>query len=55
MTQARWTNESCGYDVALKITKPNVDGVAVVSLDGRVVLGEESGELRNTVKSDTGS
>jgi anti-sigma B factor antagonist len=36
--------------VALKITKHNVDGVAVVALDGRVVLGEESSELRNTVK-----
>lgn len=36
--------------MALKITHHNVDGVVVVSLDGRVVLGEESGELRNTVK-----
>lgn len=36
--------------MALKITKREVDGVAVVVMDGRVVLGEESSELRNTVK-----
>ncbi len=37
--------------MALKIAKHSMDGVVVVSLDGRIVLGEESSELRNTVKS----
>jgi anti-sigma B factor antagonist len=36
-------------NVALKITNREVDGVAVVALDGRVVLGEESGALRESV------
>ncbi len=36
--------------MALKITKHNVNEVAVVVLDGRVVLGEESSELRNAIK-----
>jgi anti-sigma B factor antagonist len=37
-------------NVALKITNHEVDGVAVVALDGRVVLGEESSALRESVK-----
>ena len=37
--------------MALKITSGEVDGVAVVWLDGRIVLGEETGALRETVKS----
>ena len=37
-------------NVALKITNREVDGVAVVALDGRVVLGEESSALRDSVK-----
>ena len=37
--------------VALKMTNREVDGVAVVALDGRIVLGEESNALRERVKS----
>lgn len=37
-------------DVALKITNREVDGVAVVAMEGRIVLGEESGALRDNVK-----
>ena len=37
--------------MALRITSGEVDGVTVVWLDGRVVLGEETGALRDTVKS----
>jgi anti-sigma B factor antagonist len=37
--------------VALKMTDHVVDGVAVVALEGRVVLGEESNALREKVKS----
>jgi anti-sigma B factor antagonist len=37
--------------VALRITNREVDGVTVVELDGRIVLGEESNSLRETVKS----
>jgi anti-sigma B factor antagonist len=37
--------------VALKITNREVDGVAVVGLEGRIVLGEESNALRERVKS----
>jgi anti-sigma B factor antagonist len=37
--------------MALKITSGEVNGVAVVWLDGRIVLGEETGALRETVKS----
>jgi anti-sigma B factor antagonist len=38
-------------NVALKITTREVDGVTVVALDGRIVLGEESNALREKVKS----
>jgi anti-sigma B factor antagonist len=38
-------------DVALKMTNREVDGVSVVALDGRIVLGEESNALREKVKS----
>jgi anti-sigma B factor antagonist len=38
-------------NVALKITNREVDGVAVVALDGRIVLGEETNALREKVKS----
>ena len=38
-------------NVALKFTNREVDGVAVVALDGRIVLGEESNALREKVKS----
>ena len=37
--------------MALKITERVVDGVAVVALEGRIVLGEESNALREKVKS----
>jgi len=37
--------------VALRLTSGEVGGVAVVWLDGRVVLGEETGLLRDKVKS----
>jgi anti-sigma B factor antagonist len=37
--------------VALKITDRAVDGVAVVALEGRIVLGEESNALLEKVKS----
>jgi len=37
--------------MALKMTNREVDGVAVVALDGRIVLGEESIALREKVKS----
>jgi anti-sigma B factor antagonist len=41
--------------VALKMTDRVVDGVAVVAIDGRIVLGEESTALREKVKSLLGS
>jgi anti-sigma B factor antagonist len=37
--------------VALKLTNREVDGVAVVAMDGRIVLGEESNALRERVKA----
>ena len=37
--------------MALRLTSGEVGGVAVVWLDGRVVLGEETGLLRDKVKS----
>ena len=36
--------------MTLKINSREVDGVTVVSLDGRVVLGEETNSLREKVK-----
>lgn len=36
--------------MALKITSREVDGVTVVALDGRIVLGEESSQLRDAIK-----
>jgi len=38
-------------NVALLITSGEVDGITVVWLDGRIVLGEETGALRETVKN----
>jgi anti-sigma B factor antagonist len=47
--------EPCFYEeetkVALKFTNREVDGVSVVALDGRIVLGEESNALRERVKA----
>jgi anti-sigma B factor antagonist len=37
--------------MALKITDREVDGVAVLALEGRIVLGEETVALREKVKS----
>jgi anti-sigma B factor antagonist len=37
--------------VALKITNRDVGGVAVLALDGRIVLGEETSALRDQVKN----
>ena len=37
--------------MALKFTNREVDGVAVLALDGRIVLGEESNALREKVKA----
>jgi len=37
--------------VALKMTNREVNGVSVVALDGRIVLGEESTALRQKLKS----
>jgi anti-sigma B factor antagonist len=37
--------------MALKLTNREVDGVAVLALDGRIVLGEETSMLREKVKS----
>jgi anti-sigma B factor antagonist len=37
--------------VALKMTNREVDGVSVVALEGRIVLGEESNALRERIKS----
>ena len=36
--------------MALKITNREVDGVSVMALDGRIVLGEETNALREKVK-----
>src|SRR5258708_1441154 len=37
--------------MALKMTDREVDGVSVVTLDGRIVLGDESNALRVKLKS----
>ena len=37
--------------MALKTTNREVDGVAIVALDGRIILGDESNTLREKVKS----
>lgn len=37
--------------MALKITNREVGGVSVLTLDGRIVLGEETSALREKVKS----
>jgi anti-sigma B factor antagonist len=36
--------------MALKITNSEIDGITVLALDGRIVLGEETSKLRETVK-----
>src|SRR5437879_11724058 len=37
--------------MALKLTSREVDGITVVALDGRIVLGEETSKLRESVKN----
>jgi anti-sigma B factor antagonist len=37
--------------MSLKITSSEVDGVSLVALNGRIVLGEESNALREKLKS----
>ncbi|HEY4978939.1 MAG TPA: STAS domain-containing protein [Candidatus Acidoferrum sp.] len=37
--------------MALKMTSREVDGVTVVAMDGRIVLGEESNALREKAKA----
>lgn len=37
--------------MALKMSQSEVDGVTVVALDGRIVLGEEGNALREKVKA----
>ena len=37
--------------MSVRITNSEVDGVSVVELDGRIVLGEESNSLREQIKS----
>jgi anti-sigma B factor antagonist len=36
--------------MSVKVTIQEVDGISVVGLNGRIVLGEESGALRDAVK-----
>jgi anti-sigma B factor antagonist len=38
-------------DLIMDITNKEIDGVSVVALDGRIVLGEESNALRERVKA----
>ena len=37
--------------MSVQMTNSEVDGVSVVELDGRIVLGEESNSLREKLKS----
>ena len=37
--------------MTIRMTNSEVDGVSVVTLDGRIVLGEESNSLREKLKS----
>jgi anti-sigma B factor antagonist len=37
--------------VALQMTEKVVDGVTVIALDGRIVLGDETNALREKIKS----
>lgn len=37
--------------MALKMTDREVNGITVVAMDGRIVLGEESSALRERIKS----
>jgi anti-sigma B factor antagonist len=37
--------------MALKLTNSEIDGITVLALDGRIVLGEETSKLRESVKN----
>jgi anti-sigma B factor antagonist len=37
--------------MALKLVDREIDGITVLALDGRIVLGEETSKLRETVKN----
>ena len=41
--------------MALKMTDREVEGITVVSMDGRIVLGEESNALRERVRGMLGA
>jgi anti-sigma B factor antagonist len=40
-----------GFSMALRITESVVEGVSILALSGRIVLGEESNALREKLKS----
>src|SRR5882762_7743901 len=40
-----------GKSMTIRMTNSEVDGVSVVTLDGRIVLGEESTSFREKLKS----
>lgn len=40
-----------GISMSIRMTNSEVEGVSVVELDGRIVLGEESNSLREKIKS----
>ncbi len=40
-----------GIRMSLKISSSEVDGVSLIALNGRIVLGEESNALREKLKS----
>jgi anti-sigma B factor antagonist len=44
-----------GTSMSVKMTNSEIDGVSVVELDGRIVLGEESNSLREKLKSLVGA
>jgi anti-sigma B factor antagonist len=39
-----------GISMTVRMTNSEIDGVSVVTLDGRIVLGEESNSLREKLK-----
>jgi len=52
LQSGRWSNfETREDNVALQINQKVVDGVTVLSLNGRIVLGDETNALREKVKS----
>jgi anti-sigma B factor antagonist len=49
--QNRKGDSEGGSNVALKMTNRQVDDIAVLQMEGRIVLGEESNALREQVKN----